>query len=395
MTSVKSAVGAETPIYMDYHSTTPVDPRVRDKMMPYLLDAFGNASSADHDFGREAEWAVREARQQVAKLVNASPLSVYFTSGTTESINLALQGYVRKHYAGTPLKVATLPLEHKAVLDTWDYLESRGWVELKRLSVNRQGQVDLNEIRELCAQGLSLLTVMGANNEIGTIYPVQEIAAIAQEHGVVYFCDASQYAGKIPVDFKGWGIGFLALTGHKMYGPKGTGALLIRKDVVIEPLLYGGGQQKRVRPGTLNVPGIVGLGEACRLRLEEMEADEARTAQLRDRLQGILKGAIPELQINGDLSARLAGNLHVSIPGIPNDALVAHFRNVLAISTGSACSSARGDGSHVTRSIGLPCNELQGCLRLGLGKDTTAEQIERAAELIIQAYQQLKTKLAS
>ena len=385
----------EAPIYLDYHSTTPVDPRVRDKMIPYLFENFGNPSSADHDFGRDAEWAVREGRQQVAKLVNASPLTVYFTSGTTESINLALQGYVRKHYDGTPLKVATLPLEHKAVLDTWDHLASQNLVTVHTLSVNRYGQVDLDEIRQLCAEGLAMLTVMGANNEIGTIYPVQEIAQIARENDVIYFCDASQYAGKVPVDFKGWEIGFLALTGHKMYGPKGTGALLIRKDIVIEPLIYGGGQQKRVRPGTLNVPGIVGLGEACRLRLEEMDADEARICQLRDAMQAKLQEAIPELKVNGDPNARLAGNLHVSIPGIPNDALVAHFRSKLAISTGSACSSARGDGSHVTRAIGLPCDQLQGCLRLGLGKDTTQEQLDIALELILSAYQQLKTKLAS
>lgn len=380
----------KTPIYLDYHATTPVDPRVAEKMQRYLLEAFGNPSSVDHDFGTEAEWAVRRAKQEVAKLVGASPLTVYFTSGTTESINLALQGYVHKHYSGQPLKVATLPLEHKAVLAAWQYLAHKGWVEVHELSVDPYGRVDLQEIETLCRSGLDMLTVMGANNEIGTVYPIQEIAALCQEYHCVYFCDASQAAGKIPLNFSDWGLGFLALTGHKIYGPKGCGALLMRRDIEIEPLMFGGRQQKGLRPGTLNVPAIVGLGETCRLRREEMESDEARIASLRDRLRQRLQTAIPELQVNGDPEQHLAGNLHISIPTVANGALVAQFRSELAISTGSACSS--GGGSHVLKALKMPCEQAQGALRIGLGKFTTEAEIERAAELIITAYQTVRAK---
>lgn len=381
----------QTPIYLDYHATTPLDPRVAEKMQRYLMTSFGNPSSVSHEFGVEAEWAVREAKQEVAKLVDASPLTVYFTSGSTESINLALQGYVHRHYQGTPLKVATLPLEHKATLMTWEHLANKGLVELILLSVDQYGQVDLNEIETLCREGLNMLTVMGANNEIGTIYPIQQIAAIAYEHKVVYFCDASQAAGKFPIHFKDWKLGFLALTGHKIYGPKGCGVLLMRKDIQIEPLFYGGAQQKGIRPGTLNVPAIVGLGETCRLRNAEMHADEARIAALREDLRLRLHLAIPELQVNGDPEQHLAGNLHISIPGIPNDALVAHFRSELAVSTGSACSA--GGGSHVLQALNMPCEHARGAVRIGLGKYTTEQEIHRAADLIIDAYHKVKAKL--
>jgi len=379
---------SSAPIYLDYHATTPLDPRVREAMSEAMVHTFGNPSSLDHCFGDAADRCVRQARKQVAKLLNAPQASVIFTSGTTESINLVLQGYVRRHYAGRPLRLATLPLEHKAVLDTCRYLQSQQLIDTHFLRVDARGQLDLAEIEALCASGLDLLVVMGANNEIGTIYPVQAMAELAQQHGVPYFCDASQYAGKVPLDFTGWGLGFVALTGHKMYGPKGCGALCIRSDLELTPLMYGGGQQKGLRPGTYNVPGIVGLGATCELRQQEMATDEAQLAALRDHLQTLLSESIPGLQVNGDLQQRLAGNLHVCLPGICNQQLVSRLREQIAFSTGSACSS--GQGSHVLQAIGLPTEQQRGAVRLGLGKFTQTADIERAAALLIEAWQALR-----
>ena len=308
---------------------------------------------------------------------------IYFCqSGTTESINLAIQGSLPPNPV-KPYRIALLPLEHKAILDTCQIYEQRGWAELIYLEVDSQGRPNLDRIEQVCAQGLSLLCVMAANNEIGTIYPIDQIGQIAQKYQIPLLCDASQAVGKIEIDFSNWGITFLAISGHKLYAPKGIGALVVRKGTRLQPQIFGGGHQLGFRSGTLNVPGIVGLGEACRLRQAEMAVDERVIAAKRDRLQFLLSDAIPSLVINGDLEHRLAGNLHISVPGVPNSAVIARIRHQLAISTGSACSSGVEAPSHVLRALQLPEDLVTGALRIGIGKFTTDDEIDRAAEILI------------
>jgi cysteine desulfurase len=260
--------------------------------------------------GDRAEDAVKQAAKHVAALIGASPREIIWTSGATESINLAIQGSLPST-PEKPHRIALLPLEHKAVLDTCQVLEKRGWAELIYLQVDSKGRLDLDHLEQVCMKGVSLLCVMAANNEIGNIYPIQKIGQIAQRYGIPFLCDGSQGVGKIPIQFEEWGITYLALSAHKLYGPKGVGALVVRRGYHLEPLLFGGGHQKGMRSGTLNVPGIVGLGEACRLRSLEMEEDERAIATKRDLLQKLLFGQNPEIVINGDLASRLSGNLHI------------------------------------------------------------------------------------
>ena len=381
-----------TLIYLDYHATTPVDPRVAEVVMQYMINDFGNASSTDHIYGDIADRAVKVAAKHIAELLDASPREVIFTSGATESINLVLQGLPKKH--SQKIKVAILPIEHKAVLDTCAALEKKSLAEIVYLQVDRQGRLDLEHLEEVSKQGLDLISVMAANNEIGTIYPIQAIGAIAQQYNIPFLCDASQAAGKIPIAFREWGITYLAISGHKMYAPKGVGALIIKKNHYLEPLIYGGGHQKGMRSGTLNVSGIAGLGEACRLRQLEMADDEREIAIKRDRLQTLLQESIPDLVINGDLTNRLAGNLHISIPNIPNKAIIARIRHQLAISTGSACSSGVEAPSHVLQAIGLSEPLIEGALRISIGKFTTDEDIEQAGNILKLAIHQVQKALA-
>ncbi len=387
------------PIYLDYHATTPVDPRVAKVMLHYITTEFGNASSTDHIYGDRAAKAVSQARSQVAELVGASAREVIFTSGATESINLAIQGTILKQIKNdNKPRIAFSLLEHKAVLDTCQAISSagalraiakKGLAELIHLKVDSQGRLDLKHLEQVCKQGLSLLCVMAANNEIGNIYPVREIGEIAQKYNIPFLCDASQAIGKIPIDFEQWGITYLAISGHKFYAPKGVGALVVRKEHQLEPIIFGGGHQKGMRSGTLNVPGIVSLGEACRLRQLEMEQDEKAIALLRNKLQHLLQVKIPNLVVNGDINFRLAGNLHISIPGIPNSAVIARIRDRLAISTGSACSSGVAAPSHVLRAMNLSEELIEGSLRIGLGKFTTEAEIERSAEIISDAVKRI------
>lgn len=371
------------PIYLDYHATTPVDSRVAEKMLHYMTTEFGNASSIDHVYGDRAEKAVSQAASQVAELIGASRKQVIFTSGATESINLAIQGSLFANAsANEPPRIAVSPIEHKAVLDTCHALAKKGVAELVYLGVDSQGRLDLDELEQVCATGVALLCVMAANNEIGTIYPIQNISKIAQHYHIPFLCDASQAVGKIPINFEEWGITYLAISAHKLYGPKGVGALVMSRGYRLEPILFGGGHQQGIRSGTLNVPGIVGLGEACRLRQLEMVEDEGKIAQLRDKLQGLLLDKIPGLVINGDKSDRLSGNLHISVPDIPNSAVIARVRDRLAISTGAACSSGVETPSHVLQGLGLPSNIIDGALRIGFGKFTTELDINRTAEIL-------------
>ena len=375
-------------IYLDYHATTPVDPRVADLVYHAMTTEFGNASSVDHEWGDRAEAAVKQAAKHVADLIGASPREIIWTSGATESINLAIQGSLPSH-PDKPHRIALLPLEHKAVLDTCQILEERGWAQLIYLQVDSKGRLDRDHLEQICAEGLSLLCVMAANNEIGNIYPIQEIGQIAQRYSIPFLCDASQAVGKIPIQFEAWGITYLAISAHKLYAPKGVGALVVRQGYRLEPSIFGGGHQKGMRSGTLNVPGIVGLGESCRLRSLEMSEDERAIAIKRDYLQNLLIGKIHNLVINGDLDNRLAGNLHISIPGIPNSAVVARIRHKLAISTGSACSSGVEAPSHVLQVLKFPEELIHGSLRIGIGKFTVNEEIEAAATILSEAIYQI------
>jgi cysteine desulfurase len=384
------------PIYLDCHSTTPVDKRVAELMLHYMTKAFGNASSIDHSYGDEAEQAVSQAAIHVAKLIRASPKEVIFTSGATESINLAIQGSIlEKTTNKTRLCIAVLPIEHKAVLDTCYALAKKGLAEVINLQIDSKGRLDLDHVEKVCASGVSLLCVMAANNEIGNIYPIQEVGKIAQKYNIPFLCDASQAVGKIPMNFEEWGITYLAISAHKLYGPKGSGALVVRKGYQLNPILFGGGHQKGLRSGTLNVSGIVGLGEACRLRLLEMEEDEWAIAYLRDKLQSLLLNNIPGLLINGDVSSRLSGNLHISIPDVPNSAIIARVRSKLAISTGAACSSGVETPSHVLQALDLPKELIEGGLRIGLGKFTKIKEIEQAAEILSSAVYLIRQIMCS
>ena len=379
-------------IYLDYHATTPVDRRVANLVYQYMTEEFGNASSTDHEYGDRAEAAIKHSTKHVATLINASPREIIWTSGATESINLAIQGSLTPN-PEKPYRIALLPIEHKAVLDTCKMYAKKEWAELIYLEVDSKGRLRLDHLEEVCTQDLSLLCIMAANNEIGNIYPIQAIGKIAQRHNIPFLCDASQAVGKIPINFEEWGITYLAISAHKLYGPQGVGALIVRKGYHLKPMIFGGGHQREMRSGTLNVPGIVGLGEACQLRSIEMEDDEKAIAIRRDRLQELLCDRIPNLVVNGDECDRLAGNLHISIPGIPNSAVIARVRHKLGISTGSACSSGVEASSHVLRSLGLAADIIEGALRIGIGKFTTNNEIEEAAEILIDAIQQIQLRL--
>jgi cysteine desulfurase len=359
-----------------------------------MTTGFGNASSIDHEIGDRAEAAVKGAAKHVANLVGASPRDIIFTSGSTESINLAIQGTV-KHLenAGIKPRIAISSVEHKAVLDTCEALQKQGRIDLIAIGVDSQARIDLVELEQVCASGINLLCVMAANNEVGTIYPIEKIAHIAQRYEVPFLCDASQAVGKIPICFDDWGITLLSISAHKFYGPQGVGALVVRQGYLLEPLFYGGGHQKGLRSGTLNLPGIVGLGEACRLRSLEMATDEREIGEKRDHLQRLLIEKIPDLIVNGDQENRLTGNLHISIPGIPNSAVIARVRHQLAISTGSACSSGVEAPSHVLRAMQLSEPGIEGALRLGLGKFTTEPEVAQAAVLISEAVSEISRLL--
>jgi cysteine desulfurase len=367
-------------------------------MLRYMTEEFGNASSIDHEYGDHAEAAIKQATNQVASLIGASPQEIIWTSGATESINLAIQGSLPAPLSRSQSgrggegkhRIALMPLEHKAVLDTCQAFEKRGWAELIYLKVDSKGRLDLEQLEKVCADRLSLLCVMAANNEIGNIYPIQAIAQIAQRYNIPFLCDGSQAVGKIPIQFEEWGITYLAISAHKLYGPKGVGALVVRRGYYLEPLLFGGGHQQGMRSGTLNVPGIVGLGEACRLRSLEMDEDEEAIAAKRDQLQALLIEKIPDLVVNGDVEHRLAGNLHISIPGVLNSAVIARVRHHLAISTGSACSSGVEAASHVLCAINLPQSMIEAALRISIGKFTTIEELKSATEMIAETVNKIQ-----
>jgi len=367
----------KTPIYLDNHATTPVDPRVLAAMLPYFTEQFGNASSKNHPFGWEAEAAVDSAREQVAKLIGAaSPREIVFTSGATESDNLAIKG-VAQAYRERGNHIVTCATEHKAVLDSCKALEKQGF-KVTYLRVQTNGLLDLQRLEESLTDKTILVSIMAANNEIGTIQPVEEVGRLTRKKGILFHTDATQAVGKIPINVDKMAIDLLSLTAHKIYGPKGVGALYVRgakPRVKVMPMLDGGGHERGMRSGTLNVPGIVGLGIACELGQKEMGGEAERLMGLRERLRTGLFQQLEDVYINGDPVRRLPGNLNMSFAYIDGESLMMGLKEI-AVSTGSACTSASLEPSHVLKALGLDDSLAHASIRFGVGRFNTAEEIE-------------------
>lgn len=378
------------PIFMDNHSTTPMDPRVLEAMLPYFIEKFGNAASRNHAFGWEAEKAVDQAREQIAHLIHCDPKEIIFTSGATESDNLALKG-VAEMYREKGNHIITVVTEHKAVLDSCKRLEKMGY-EVTYLPVKTDGMVDLDALKAAITEKTILISIMMVNNEIGVIQPVAEIGKIAKERGVIFHCDATQGVGKIPVDVQAMGIDVMAFSAHKMYGPKGIGALYVRKKnprVRIAPILDGGGHERGMRSGTLNVPGIVGFGKACELCDKEMVEEAARLTQLRERLrEGILKG-LDEVYLNGHPTQRLAGNLNMSFAYVEGESLLMGLKEI-ALSSGSACTTATLEPSYVLRSLGVGSDLAHSSLRFGIGRFNTEEEVDYVVQRVVETVRRLR-----
>ncbi len=364
------------PIYLDNNATTPCDPRVVEAMLPYFTEHFGNAASRNHPFGWAAEEAVDYAREQVAKLIGSDPKEIIFTSGATEGDNLAIKG-VFDMYASKGNHIITCVTEHKAVLDTCKHIEKMGG-EVTYLPVNGEGLIDLAELEAAIKPNTILIAIMYANNETGTIMPVREISAIARKHGVLFFTDATQAVGKVPVNVLQDGIDLCTFTAHKMYGPKGVGALYVRRKnprVKVTAQMDGGGHERGMRSGTLNVTGIVGFGKACELAMNEMEAEALRLSALRDKLETALL-QLEEAYVNGSKEHRLPHVANISFKYVEGEGLMMGFNKNIALSSGSACTSASLEPSYVLKALGLGDDLAHSSLRFGLGRFTTEEQID-------------------
>jgi len=378
------------PVYFDNHATTPLDPRVLEAMLPYFTRKFGNAASRQHSFGWEAEQAVDDARRKIAALIGAEAKEIVFTSGATESNNLAIKG-VAAAYAGRGNHLVTVATEHKAVLDTCKHLEQAGW-SVTYLPVRSDGLLDLDLFRASLTDGTVLASVMYANNEIGVIQCMADIGAICRERGVLLHCDAVQAAGKIPVHVERDHIDLLSLSGHKMYGPKGVGALYVRRRnprVKVTAQMDGGGHERGMRSGTLNVPGIAGLGAACGIAREEMAEEATRLRGLRDRLRARIEASVDGVHVNGSLAQRLPHNLNLSFEHVDSESLLIALHDV-ALSTGSACSSATIEPSHVLRALGIGDELAHGAVRFGLGRFNTEEEVDYVAERLAGVVRHLR-----
>lgn len=372
-------MAVKTPIYLDHQATTPVDPEVRDAMLPYFGEVFGNAASKSHVFGWRAEAAVEAAREQVAECIGAEASEIYFTSGATESNNLALLGTARSlNSKGRHL--ITCATEHKAVLDPCAQLTKEGF-SVTYLPVDAEGNIDLKKIKSSIQKDTVLISLMAANNEVGTIHPLKEIGKIAQESGALFHSDAAQAAGKIPLDVKEQNIDLLSISAHKIYGPKGIGALYVRKKTPalrLEPILFGGGHERGLRSGTLNVPGIVGMGAAMKKAKEIMGEESSRLEKLRRQLWEKLRAGIDHIRLNGPEDSRLPGNLNVTFIGVPSERLMMEMKDV-AVSSGSACTTADPKPSHVLKAMGLEDSAVRASIRMGLGRFNTAEEVDYVA----------------
>jgi cysteine desulfurase len=380
----------KTPVYMDNHATTPVDPRVLDAMMPYFTEKFGNAASRNHSFGWAAEEAVENARAQIAKLINASPKEIIFTSGATESNNLALKG-VAEMYREKGNHIITQVTEHKAILDTCKRLEKNGY-EVTYLPVEKDGRINLDDLRRAITPKTILITIMYANNEIGVVQPIAEIGKIAKEKGIFFHVDGVQAVGKIPVDVQRDGIDLLSISAHKIYGPKGVGALYVRRKnprVQLSAIIDGGGHERGMRSGTLNVTGIIGLGKACELCQQEMESESKRLSGLRDRLKNSIMSQLDECFINGTMEHHLPNNINISFAFVEGESLLMGI-NDIAVSSGSACTSATLEPSYVLKALGVGEDLAHTSIRFGLGRFNTEEEVDYVVARVVETVNRLR-----
>lgn len=378
------------PIYMDNHATTQLDPRVFEAMKPYFTQIYGNAASRNHSFGWEAEEAVEKARKQIADLIGATSKEIVFTSGATESNNLALKG-IAEMYAERGNHIITQVTEHKAVLDTCKRLEKQG-VRVTYLPVKQDGLVDLDQLRGAITDKTILISIMYANNEIGVVQPMKEIGKIAKEKGVLFHSDAVQAIGKIPVNVAADGVDVMSLTAHKLYGPKGVGALYVRRRnprVQITAQMDGGGHERGMRSGTLNVPGIAGLGAACEIAKQEMAEEGKRLGFLRDKLKGKLMNNLDEVYVNGSLEHRLPHNLNISFAYVEGESLLMGI-NDIAVSSGSACTSATLEPSYVLKALGAGDDLAHSSIRFGIGRFNTEEEVDYAGDKVIDVVRKLR-----
>jgi cysteine desulfurase len=380
----------KTPVYMDNHATTPVDPRVLDAMMPYFTEKFGNSASRNHSFGWAAEEAVENARAQIAKLINASPKEIIFTSGATESNNLALKG-VAEMYREKGNHIITQVTEHKAILDTCKRLEKNGY-EVTYLPVEKDGRINLDDLRKAITPKTILITIMYANNEIGVVQPIAEIGKIAKEKGIFFHVDGVQAVGKIPVDVQRDGIDLLSISAHKIYGPKGVGALYVRRKnprVQLSAIIDGGGHERGMRSGTLNVTGIIGLGKACELCQQEMESESKRLSGLRDRLKNSVMSQLDECFINGTMEHHLPNNINISFAFVEGESLLMGI-NDIAVSSGSACTSATLEPSYVLKALGVGEDLAHTSIRFGLGRFNTEEEVDYVVSRVVETVNRLR-----
>ncbi len=379
------------PIFLDNHSTTPMDPRVLDTMLPYFCEKFGNAASRNHSFGWEAEEAVENARKQIARLIHADPKELVFTSGATESDNLALKGVLEMYHEKGD-HIITSSTEHRAVLDTAKTLEAKRGIKVTYLSVDKCGMVNPDDVKNAITDKTILISIMLANNEIGTINPVKEIGRIAKEKGILFHCDATQGVGKIPVNVQEMGIDLMSFSAHKMYGPKGVGALYVRKKaprVRIAPQMDGGGHERGMRSGTLPVPLIVGLGKACELCEQEMPTEAPRLAAMRDRLQTGIMSRLEDVYLNGHPTQRLPHNLNISFAYVEGESMLMGLKEV-ALSSGSACTSATLEPSYVLRALGVGSDLAHSSIRFGIGRFNTDDEIDYTIKRIIEVVKKLR-----
>ncbi len=378
------------PIYMDNQATTPVDPRVLDAMFPYFGERFGNAASRNHQFGWDAEEGVTKAREQVAALINASPKEIVFTSGATESDNLALKG-VAEMYSQKGDHIITCVTEHKAVIDSAKHLEKQG-IRITFLPVEKNGRIDLDDLKRAITDKTILISIMTANNEVGVVQDIGEIGRIAREHGVLFHTDAVQAVGKIPFDVQEMNVDIASISAHKMYGPKGVGAIYVRRRnprVLLSPIMDGGGHERGMRSGTLNVPGIVGFGMAAELARNELEEESARLFRLRERLRTGLAANLDELYINGDMEHRIPGNLNISFAYVEGESLLMGIDDI-AVSSGSACTSASLEPSYVLKALGVGEDLAHTSIRFGLGRFNTEEEVDYVVDKVTHTVLRLR-----
>jgi cysteine desulfurase len=385
-----TADGVKLPIYMDNHATTPVDPRVLEEMLPYFTDKFGNAASRNHPFGWAAEAAVETSRERIAKLVGATTKEIIFTSGATESDNLAIKG-VAEMYREKGNHIITAVTEHKAVLDTCKRLEKYGY-RVTYLPVQKDGLIDLDDLKRAIDDKTILVTIMAANNEIGVLQPWREIGKLCREKGVLYHSDAVQAVGKVPIDVNKDNIDLMSITAHKIYGPKGVGALYVRRKnprVQVSPIIDGGGHERGMRSGTLNVPGIAGLGKACAIATEEMATESCKMAGLRNRLRDKIMGRLDEVFINGSTEHRLPGNLNISFAYVEGESLLMGINDV-AVSSGSACTSATLEPSYVLKALGTGDDLAHSSIRFGIGRFNTEAEVDYVADRVCETVERLR-----